>query len=192
MDTARENVRASMPIDRRTLHEWITASSDAATGTRLRGAPPGTRVTAVAADLMGSFVTSSVVPDDQERSWSVNVEVLDQDHVRLAVFAKNRDNVDSPVVDPRQLRWLRLYWAAPDDEAAAFQALAEIAPALAVEIYLNGFELKGQADDQRRRLKSPQPFWLAPVLEHGDMPTRERAIAAVGLSRSNSVAPRGR
>jgi hypothetical protein len=178
-----------MPIDRRTLHEWVAASADGATRARLYGAPHGTRVTAVAADLMDSFATASVVPVDQDQSWSINVEVLDPEHVRLAIFSETRDNVESPVLGPRQLRWLQLYWAAPDDEAAAFQSLAEIEPARAVEIYLNGFELKGQADGERRRLKAPEPSWLAPALERGDTPTRERAIAAVGMSRSSSVAP---
>ncbi len=179
-----------VPIDRRTLHEWTGAHAAGAAGARLYGAPSGTLVTSVAADLSGSFVAASLPLQEEERSWSVNVEVLDPEHVRLAIFSKNRNNVDSPMLGPRELRWLKLYWAAPEDEAAAFEALAEVAPAAAVEIYLNGFELKGQADSERHRIKAPQPSWLAPVMEHGDRPTRERAIAAVG-SRSGSIARQG-
>lgn len=180
-----------VPVDNRTLHGWTGAPPDADTRGQPDRAPSGTCVTAPAPDLIDSFVTPSVVPDDRDQSWSIDVEVLDPESVRFPMRAKDRQNVDSPVLGPREMRWLKLYWAAPEDEAAAFLALAEIAPAKAVDIYLNGFELKGQADSERRRLKGPQPAWLAPVLEQGDRPTRELAIAAVGVSRSSSIAPQG-
>jgi hypothetical protein len=169
-----------VPIDRRTLYEWIGAAGSGCSEVHLFGAPPGTCVTTGAFGLADSFVARPAVPEGEERSWSVNIEVLDPDHVRFAIFARNRCDVESPLLGPRDLRWLELYWAAPEDEGEAFQALAEIAPADAVEVYLNGFGLAGQPEGPRRRLKNPKPFWLTPALERGDRRTRERAITAIG------------
>ena len=176
-----------LPVDRRTLHDWSRVPANTSTRGQPYRAPSGTCVTALAPNLTDSFVTSSLVPVDRDQSWSINVEVPDSEHVRLAMRAKNRHDIDSPVLAPRDLRWLKLYWAAPEDEAEAFLALAEIAPAHAVDIYLNGFEIKGQASE-RRRLKAPQPSWLTSALEHGDKHTRERAIAAIGVARFSLLA----
>lgn len=174
-----------VPLGRETVQEWCHCAPNDPADSVFRPLPPGSAI-ADQGPERSKFISRAGVPDERLKTWSARVEILAPRQIRFRITSSKRDRIQTDELDPAALRWLELYWARVSEEAEHFHIFLEAAPLEAIKIYEDGFSFKDPESGNAYRLKSPNPHYLLPALEHPQRKIRERALAALGEGRDRN------